>query len=70
MEVFLRLPFSENFLWTNHLNEGDELVKFTSFDEQKTLNISSKNFEILDDRKILSSIGSKFQKYTLLFINF
>ena len=52
MEVFLRLPFSENFLWTNHLNEGDELVKFKSFDEQKTIAISSENFEILEEKKL------------------
>ena len=57
MEVFLRLPFSENFLWTNHLNEGDELVKFTSFDEQKTLNIFSKKFEILDEKRLTEKLS-------------
>lgn len=57
MEVFLRLPFSENFLWSNHLNEGDELVKFKSFDEQKTIVISSKNFESFNEKRLTEKLS-------------
>lgn len=57
MEFFLRLPFSENFLWIHQLNEGDELVKFMSFDEQKTISISSKNFETLDETKLVEKLS-------------
>ena len=39
MEVFLRLPSTNTFLWTKNKNEGNKLVNFTSFDEQKSLDI-------------------------------
>lgn len=57
MEVFLRLPFSENFLWTHHSNEGNEWVKFTSFDEQKNISISSEKLESLSKEELAEKLS-------------
>lgn len=47
MIAVLRLPFTDHFLWATPQENGKERVKFTSFDKQKKIAISTENLESL-----------------------
>ena len=61
MEVFLRLPSTNTFLWTKNKNEGNKLVNFTSFDEQKSLDIFAEKLYVLNENEF----QNKLSKFTI-----
>ncbi len=61
MEVFLRLPSTNTFLWTKNKNEGNKLVNFTSFDEQKSLDIFTEKLYVLNENEL----QNKLSKFTI-----
>ena len=61
MEVFLRLPSTNTFLWTKNKNEGNKLVNFTSFDEQKSLDIFAEKLYVLNENEL----QNKLSKFTI-----
>lgn len=60
MKAVFRLPFSEQFLCTEHTNGGRNLVQFTSFDGEKHIDFSAENFEILDEKSLQKKLKLPF----------
>ena len=61
MEVFLRLPYTNVFLWAENKSEGNKLVNFTSFDEQKSLDIFAEKLDVLNE----SELQNKLSNFTI-----
>ena len=58
MEVFLRLPSTDDFLWIKNKKEGNKLVNFTSFDEQKSLNIFAEKLKVLNKNELQNKLSN------------
>lgn len=55
MRAIFRLPFSEEFLVIENQNLGENLVSFTSFTQEKSLDFLAKDFKILSENKLEKS---------------
>lgn len=52
MKAIFRLPFSEEFLVIENQNLGENLVSFTSFTQEKSINFLAKDFKILSENQL------------------